>query len=104
MLARARVGQKARAFRQQNEHSIVSTAAAFGMGFGERKGWDFPTIPKVDPKLTYGAAALVVSLYVKGERPKRFARSAADGLLGAWAYEAGKSGEFGVGGDEDIDV
>ena len=98
---RASVSRRAREFRDANEHSALGFGTAWIVGYGERKEWEFPTIPKLDHKLTYAAAALVASTYVKGSRFKRFSRSVADGLLGAYGYSAGKTGDFGVGAYEE---
>lgn len=96
-MARSRMARRGKELTQKNWHSAISGGTAYVMGLGERRGWDFPTVPKVDPKLVYGVGALAISTMVRGEQAKRVTRSMGDGLIGAWAYSAGKSGDFGVG-------
>lgn len=100
---RARYAARGRELARAREHTITAGLSAFALGFGEKKGWDFPTIPNVDAKLTYAAAALLAANYVKNARLKRIAGSVGDGLISVWAYSAGKTGEFGVG-EDDVDV
>lgn len=81
---------------RSQEHTIGAAATGWVLGFGERKGWDFPTLGNVDHKLVYAGAALAAAYSIRNARIKRIASSIADGLVSVYLYDAGKSGDFGL--------
>ena len=56
-LARARA--KATAAVKAQQHTVIAATAAYAIGAAEKRGTELPTIEGVDPKLVYGAGALL---------------------------------------------
>ena len=99
----ARRAASVREAARAREHTLGAGATGWVLGYGERKGWDFPTVGGMDPKLLYAGVALVGANMVRNSRVRRFAGSVADGLVAVYLYDAGKTGDFGLteGADEE---
>lgn len=99
----SRVRTAAKRAAEQQQHTIVAIALAFGVGYAGNQKWNLPSFAGIHPSALYGTIALLAAYFVKDRKFKRIAESAADGLLSVGAYVAGKQG-FGkvFGGYEGV--
>lgn len=87
-LARARA--KAAAAVKAQQHTVIAAGAAYAIGAAEKRGTELPTIEGVDPKLVYGAGALLAGFLIKDQKMRAIAQSVGDGLVSIVAYNQGR--------------
>jgi hypothetical protein len=87
-MARARA--KAQAAVKAQQHTVIAAGAAYALGAAEKRGTELPTIEGVDPKLVYGATALLAGFMIKDQKMRAIAQSVGDGLISIVAYNQGR--------------
>lgn len=89
-LSRARAAAKRAAEAQQD--TMLAGGGGFGLGFAESRGFNLPTIGKIDPVVLYAVGSLVGATYIRNAQLKRMLTGLTHGLVAVGLYKAGKYG------------
>lgn len=95
-----RARDKAKQVTIAQQHTLIAAGSAYAIGAAEKRNMELPSVEGVDPKLLYGAVALLIGFMAKDQNLRRIGQSTGDGLLSIVAYNQAK-GISAISGEAD---